>query len=557
LLGVRVSAAGLAGGPAFRSDRYQQTGEEKIEPQANPLPAHVTFRGAAIEPESIRDAHQTLNFRTGILRSAWTHEGTEIACETALAADRRALAQRWRFRGKAAHDYDVSGAQGSKELADSQPDERIIELSWGDGSYRKIANASEAAWQGRWQTDVLIDGPDDDQEAVRAALFYLRSAVHPTGSMSVAPFGLSNDTYFGHVFWDADLWVMPALAFIEPESAAAIARYRLERLAQARRNYQSWLGEGRPIANGQRVSPRSPRPAGGMKFPWESSVTGKETVPGPSRYQDHVTGTVAFAVAQAAALGLAPGKGTADLLRGARGFYTARTEMAPQGLVLRQTMSPDEHHLGDNDLYTNLVALWCLNSGRWQGSARVVLPRDAESLISYDGDRFRGYKQAAAMLAVYPLQYPEAETQAMTMLGRFENGVIANGPAMADAVHATVHARFGSPDDAYQVWRKDWQDFVKDPHLQFSEKRHRPVTYFTTGAGGSLQAVIYGFLGFRIDDKPLPGAKTIPLQDGKVLSIRPRLPRAWKRVVFQNFIVLSRRYTLTATHDRVDLRPEP
>ncbi len=47
-------------------------------------------------------------------------------------------------------------------------------------------------------------------------MFYLQSAIHPDGGMSISPFGLSNQMYNGHVFWDADIWVFPALALLDP-----------------------------------------------------------------------------------------------------------------------------------------------------------------------------------------------------------------------------------------------------------------------------------------------------------------------------------------------------
>lgn len=39
---------------------------------------------------------------------------------------------------------------------------------------------------------------------------------------------------------------------------------------------------------------------------------------------------------------------------------------------------------------------------------------------------------------------------------------------------------------------------------------HRPATNFVTGAGGFLQAVIYGFVGLRYNDRNLTLAPTLP-----------------------------------------------
>jgi trehalose/maltose hydrolase-like predicted phosphorylase len=423
-------------------------------------------------------------------------------------------------------------------------------------TFEALAGQTREIWAKRWETDIEIDGPVEDQQAVRSFMFYLWGSIHPNGQMAVSPLGLSGTTYFGHVFWDADLWVFPALALIAPERAAAIPNYRLAHRSQARENYLEWTRNGRPTGRGKvsdlaESTQGRPHP---LKYPWESSVSGSETVPGPSRFQDHITGTVAFALGKAATLGLAPNEEADAVLNGAASFYIERAEPTERGLEIRGTMSPDEHHIGDNDLYTNLLAQWTHNGGRWTERADPTfhLPRDENSLITYDNDAFRGYKQAAAVLAIYPLQYPEAEEQARVMMERFEDKVTRNGPAMSDSVHALIWARLGERQRAYDTWRKSWQEFTQHPLLLFSEKRSRDVTYFTTGAGGCLQTVIYGFLGFRIDSQKEPGAAwTKKLEGDNWLSVKPNLPPTWNRVTFRNFSLLGERHTLTVTHDDV------
>ncbi|HRK21197.1 MAG TPA: hypothetical protein PLX06_05285 [Fimbriimonadaceae bacterium] len=413
-------------------------------------------------------------------------------------------------------------------------------------TYEKIGKASTSALADQWKTDIEIEGPVEDQQAIRSFLYYLRSAIHPEGGMSIAPMGLSSETYFGHVFWDADIWVFPALMFLDPKRAGAITRYRLELLEAARRNSWDWLNSGRPHGKGKVTGAALVASADGAKFPWESSVTGKETVPGPSRFQDHISGSVAYAAHWSSALGLVDEGEVYRLQSFVRTFYFNRMEAeSGKGLVLKGTMSPDENHTGDNDLYTNVLVTWLrsLNRGALPD---VYLPRDETSLLTYENDALRSYKQAAAVLAIYPLQFKEAEVQAKVMMDRFADKVTPNGPAMSDSVHALIWARIGERDKGYNTWRKSWQDFTQHPLMLFSEKRRKEVTYFTTGAAGCLQTVLYGFLGLRIDDKVQEGAVwSIPLQDGKFLSAKPNLPKEWKKVTFRNFRVLGKSYTLT------------
>jgi trehalose/maltose hydrolase-like predicted phosphorylase len=430
-------------------------------------------------------------------------------------------------------------------------------------TFDQLKQGSAQAWAARWKTDIEIDGPVEDQQAVRSFLFYLRSAIHPQSPMAVSPMGLSSTQYNGHVFWDADIWVFPALALLAPDEARQILDYRIAKAPMARKNFDEWVKAGRPTGSGKVDAAKSPSSGGpdqidrGLRFPWESSVTGRETVPGPSQHQHHITGSVLWALAQGADVGLVD-RNTVDTLgREGAAFYLARAERDPSGyLNIRGTMSPDENHIGDNDLYTNILAEWTLTrfipGADWTFKG-FKLPRDKKSLLTYDNDPIRGYKQAAAVLSIYPLQHAEAERQATVMMERFSDKATKNGPAMTDSVHATIWARNGQPEKAYEAWRASWQPFTDHPLLLFSEKRHKPLTYFTTGAGGSLQSVLFGFLGFRIDSKEelskagTPAAWSKQLQGESWLSVRPNLPREWKSVKLKNFTVLGKRYSLSVT----------
>lgn len=410
----------------------------------------------------------------------------------------------------------------------------------GNPDFDAELRRSSAVWADRWKTDIEIDGPVADQQAIRSFLFYLRSGISRQSLMSIAPFGLSSDRYNGHIFWDADTWIFPVLALIDPETAARIPQYRINRLAVA--SYAATLANS------------TPRQAPSARFPWESSASGLEVAPGNFGRELHITGDVARCVDQAEDLGLiAPAVG--DQLIVAAGRYWLKTMASrPDGTWgIAAVMSPDENHVGDNDLYTNLIAQWNVDRAREIDPSipkrTLYLPRDENTFLSYDGDTVRGYKQPAAILSLYPLQFPPAEAVAKTMMDRFAGKAARHGPAMTDSVNALIWARLGETDKAYTAWCSAWQDFVRPPHLLFAEHRQGGQTYFATGAAMCLQSVVYGFLGFRLDS--LAGhsaAWSINLRGNRQLSIQPNLPKAWQRVTFKNFCVQGRRYTVEATH---------
>jgi len=297
----------------------------------------------------------------------------------------------------------------------------------------------------------------------------------------------------------------------------------------------------------------------GLKYPWESSVSGRETVPGPSKFQDHISGDVAWMMDTAASLSLAPTADADRIRKGVGTFFEARRNLREDGFYdIRGTMSPDENHIGDNDLYTNLLAQYVAGGGKDWGKPTYSLPSDHEGFLTYDGDALRGYKQAAAVLSIYPLQYPAAEQDARRMMDRFEDKVTKNGPAMSDAIHALIWARLGEADRAYDTWHRAWQPFTTSPLMLFSEKRNRPRTYFTTGAGGCLQTVLYGFLGIRLDWKKASGAAwSTNLRNGRTLSIKPNLPKSWNRITVRGLSILGRRYDVVADRTSVRVTASP
>jgi hypothetical protein len=417
---------------------------------------------------------------------------------------------------------------GSAQVVEPMPP---AELQSVVGAKSMLAGLSAGYQRSKDSPRIDIDGPLDDQQAVDSWNRYLTDAARSPidgasihSSPPIPPMGPSSSLYGGHTFWDADIWLMPALAFVDPSILSRVSSYRLSHL----------------------------QPAPNPPFSWESAISGKELAPPEFAKEIHIDGDVVWGLEFAKALG-------ADIddtkvKERVNAFYVQRSTPGPDKLLnLADVKSPDESHTGSNDLYTNLLAQWSVNGATWHSNnnvVRFVLPHDSQTFLTYDGDPLRSYKQAAAVLAIYPLQYPPAEAQAKRMLERFEDKVISNGPAMSDSVHALIWARLGDADRAYDVWQKSWEPFLKGPMLLFSEKRSQDRSYFTTGAAGCLQTVIYGFLGFRVDEQPKPSAAwQTRLRNGRWLSIDPHLPSAWKSVTFRNFTVLGHRYTLTVRRE--------
>lgn len=402
--------------------------------------------------------------------------------------------------------------------------------------------------------DIEIDGPVEDQQAVRSFLAYLRMAIPPAtpqASGPLSPTGLSADFYKGHVFWDADVWVFPAVAMMDPERARSIPAFRIDRLSAATDNFRTWWSERPRLGVPQHDA---------AKYPWESGTSGKETMLGMFREEVHIDGSVLWGLDLADRLGLADPSDVAKVEASCKAFWRSMITPRPgtQEYDIKSVLGVDEFRYTDNDLVTNILAQWTLNGRSHTKPAdapALYLPRDESGFTTFEGDRQTTFKQAAAVLSVFPFQYPPAEREAQALIARYASKIDARGPAMTEAIHATIHARHGDVEAGYREWRRGWGEFAAQrPLLLFSENRQRDRTYFVTGAAGCLQAVLYGFLGFRIDYSPEPEARWSKRLRRGWLSVKPNLPLAWKKVVVRNLRLLDRSYTFTITRSGVQVQ---
>ncbi len=102
------------------------------------------------------------------------------------------------------------------------------------------------------------------QLAIRLAMFHLMASVADSGEAAVGARGLTGTGYRGHVFWDADVFVLPFLAATHPPAARAMLEYRVRRLPAAMDAAKA-LGRA------------------GARFPWESARTGRDVTPTSAR----------------------------------------------------------------------------------------------------------------------------------------------------------------------------------------------------------------------------------------------------------------------------------
>ncbi len=163
-----------------------------------------------------------------------------------------------------------------------QHEKEEMKKLWKRG-YAATWKTSEDCWKEYWQErDVVISGDaDEDQLAIRFAIYHLRvmSPLHDN-RMNIGAKGLSGKGYFGHTFWDTEIYMLPYFVWEDPKGARSLLEYRYNCLDAARENAKISGCEG-------------------AKFPWEAAwITDGDTCPKKhfTQYELHVTADVAFGV---------------------------------------------------------------------------------------------------------------------------------------------------------------------------------------------------------------------------------------------------------------------
>lgn len=471
------------------------------------------------------------------------------------------------------------------------PDDAAARLAQAQrAGFEALLAEQRAAWAARWEAvDVRI--PDDPaaQLAVRFALFQLWCNVGRSGESAVGARGLSGPGYRGHVFWDADVFVLPAVVSMQPSLARAMLGYRLRRLGAARRAAQA---AGRH----------------GARFPWESARSGDDVTPSTGalgaqpipiltgRIEEHITADVAWAAAH-----YAEWTGDHAYLRGparplltetAR-YWASRCRLDSSGHAhIDGVIGPDEYHEDvDDNAYTNVMARWNLRaaadlagtpvsplgdgesgSAVDPGEARAWRDLAARLVDGYDPvtscyEQFRGYHRLQRLLVADVARPPVA---ADVLLGRGRVAAsqlikqpdvlmlhhlvpdevapgslaanldlygprTAHGSSLSPAIMALLLARAERADEALEMLRVALALDLDDLTGMTASGLHLATL------GGVWQAMLAGFAGVRVH--------------GGVLGIDPRLPAAWGSLELR-FRCLGRAVRLAVRPDEVRVRTD-
>jgi trehalose/maltose hydrolase-like predicted phosphorylase len=434
------------------------------------------------------------------------------------------------------------------------------------------------AWEKEWQAcDVLIEGDDEAQIAVRFSLYQLLIAASRTDDrVSIGAKTLSGYGYRGHAFWDTEIFMLPFFTYTRPEIARNLLSYRFHNLAGARKKAR---GNG----------------FNGAQFPWESASNGEEVTPtwvpywaDPTKMvriwtgdiEIHISAMICFALCQ---YWTATGDDEFLLHKGAEiifdvaRFWASRAEWNKDAgrFEFRDVIGPDENHDHiDNNAYTNAFARWTLQTAshlldwveerdpqlaaayrsrlnlddaelaRWQHVAdKIYFAYDpATGLV----EQFEGYFQRRDidLVAMEPrtesvqgilgiegaslvqvIKQPDVLMLAYLLPELFdERSLHANYDYYTPRTDHTYGSSLGPSIQAIMACRLGRQEDAYEHFIRAARADLRDVRgnagdgIHGASAGGVWQAVVFGFGGLRVS------------QSG--WTVQPHLPHHWKRLAF-------------------------
>lgn len=405
-----------------------------------------------------------------------------------------------------------------------------------------------ALWAAMWAgSHLVIEGDDEAQLAVNLSLYHLLRAANPADSrVAVCAKGFAGEAYFGHFFWDTEMYLLPFFLYTAPDTARSLMQFRIGTLAGAERNAARY---GYP----------------GARYPWESSVTGDEQCPN-WQYCDHevhVTADVAFglwhtfrATGDTAFL-----QAAMPVLAQTARYWLARCHTDPDGSVhINGVMGPDEYIcLCSDNAYTNtLVARtleYTLEAARLTGSTllsaeeqrqirtvadRLAVHRRADGILlqcrefeQFEDPDFaalwpdrsrpfgacvsqeRNYRTKAlkqADVLMLPYLFPGCmDADELERTYAYYYPLTTHDSSLSYIVHAILQARMGHPDEARRLFGRS---IGIDLDGGAAEGIH------IANCGGIWQGVVLGFCGMQSachTDR---------------LHFVPHLPGGWKRVAF-------------------------
>lgn len=392
---------------------------------------------------------------------------------------------------------------------------------------------------------VDFDGNPATVQGFNFGQMHLHMAMGPTAERSGLPIkGLTGHGYRFLTFWDMDFHMFPYYLLTKPRRARKLLEYRYHQLPQYRRNARRWGAEGAQV-------------------PWETGVRGEEETAPWLCLQDreiHISADAAYMFTRYAEVtgdtSVMQDMGAEFTFETAR-FYASRLKWnsAESRYELPDIGCPDQYHtFADNNVFISLMAQWNLHRAADLFDSSEYL--ELATRLGVDRGEAEGWRQMADRL--YIIQ-PDSEGIIAQCDGFLELGEDLAGICETYCSHSQavkqpdVLAAFIPFENRYslELRRKNWQ-FYNARTLHGSSLSLPGMAYAAARCGLNDEALynLHKSCRMDLDDVNLDSERGVHLSGGAVawcavvhgfggldatgegLTVRPNLPRQWRRLAF-------------------------
>jgi trehalose/maltose hydrolase-like predicted phosphorylase len=405
-------------------------------------------------------------------------------------------------------------------------------------SYELALAEHTRAWEQLWKTDIEVEGNPELQKMIHSMIFYLLCSIAKESEFGIPPMALASDGYYGHLFWDSDTWMFPALLVMHPELAKSMVMFRYRTLEAAKQKAKE-LGYQ------------------GAMYPWEADELGNETTPHfavqNAKYEIHVTGDVALGQWQYY-LATADQKWLKEfgypVIQQTADFWVSRVTFNKEKnrYEIHDVVSVDEGLIGiGNDTYTNSIAkrnleiaisasrvLGVKENPEWKKIADgLFIPYNEQGAYHPSFENAPESKIGSVVpLLTFPLQVPMSErakrnnlNHAIKLLEKEGSGAM-----MTITLFSVVAAELGDRQLVNKLFPLSNKGYLRPPFNALAETPSSDSINFLTGAGGFLQQIIFGFTGLRLTE------------DGLIKKYPPMLPSSIQKLRLKNFRVRNKQF---------------
>ncbi|KAI8599163.1 glycosyl hydrolase family 65 central catalytic domain-containing protein [Dissophora ornata] len=535
---VRLDVSGLSDGQqVIITDALDGAGAQRVEGEhAGKLKdselAHAIY--SSVKPWGIGNVTAWEISTLKIVGDESTYTAVDVPESVGLGSDKSTIAQSYSVTTPPSGNLTLFKAVGIASSDAFEGKERDIALSAATKArsegWDELVSEHENAWEHLWSYggDVVIHGAgkskggsamlDELQTTTRSSLFHLLANVRDgnegkgLGDNSIAPAGLTSDSYAGGIFWDADTWMYPSLLSLFPDYAMSINNYRSKNMGAAMENAKSFNRSG-------------------LLYPWVSFRFGNCTGIGPCYdYEYHLNNDIALAhwqyfITTNNKTWLAE-KGY-PIMNGVSKFWASQVIKDPSTGIYttKNETDPDEYaNFRDNGAFTNAGAAVTIRNSiqaasilgisdkvpsNWSDIAdniAILYEQSSNIVLEYQGfNASIPVKQADVVLLIYPLNYTVRD--ASEDLAFYAGANSPNGPGMTYSIFSINSAQLSTQGcEAYTYLLQSSEPYVRGPFSQFSEQTSdvyadnggtNPAYTFLTGHGGYMQIWTHGFTGYR------------------------------------------------------------